>query len=188
MAIRIMVTTGPDKNRPEDFASKEEYERFLAWLKEKETPVIDHRVVTRGVFNRYQYDYAEEAERLLKLIKNCENVEKAYDAVSKYGSHYNNSKTVREKYKFLRYKEEMEPYLREIGVPEEVLPNLCDVIPAGGYKAYCRDRKPDKTLIPFGDIDEWARGVKWLISWNYIITYFPTEVRSMRELEEMKRT
>ena len=110
------------------------------------------------------------------------------DAVSKYGSHYNNSKAVREKYKFLRYKEEMEPYLREIGVPEEVLPNLCDVIPAGGYKAYCRDRKADKTLIPFGDIDEWARGVKWLISWNYIITYFPTEVRSMRELEEMKRT
>lgn len=185
MAIRFIIEEKPvsttNNTIPEDFTSKEEFLRFLNWLREQEEIFIDHRVVIRGFLNRYKHDYADDAMEVLKLVKKSKDVFEAYDAVSKYKASSKCSRIIRKKFSFLRYSEEIGSYLKEIGVDDEYIPELSWVISRGGYKNYLRNHGKKGTLIPFGDIDEWARGLNGLPSWNYIISYFPTEVSKMRE-------
>ena len=185
MAIRFIIEEKPvsatNNTIPEDFTSKEEFLRFLNWLREREEIFIDHKVVIRGFLNRYKYDYADDAMRVLKMVKESKDVLEAYQAVSKYKASFKCNRIIRNKFSFLRYREEIEPYLKEIGVDDEYISKLSWVIPRGGYKHYLRNHVKKGNLIPFGDIDEWARGVVWLPSWNYVISYFPTEVSKMRE-------
>ena len=154
--------------------SKSECIAFIKHLMEKENPVIDHHKYFAGL-SRGMRDIAEDEIRILKMLKECASPEEAYIKMANRDNGNVSSKALKEKFSFIRYREDLAKYLVSLGIPEDKAIEYMEIISVGLYKQQCKQHKPSWSLKEYGDIHLYATATHFLGSWDKLAGLFVSE-------------
>lgn len=163
----------------EVFKTKEEYCGFLNYLMKKRDPVIDH-IKRFGGLSLGMVDQGEYAETIQNRIRNYEDVDTAYVKIAMERYLFRGKREQRKEFKDISYSEDLEEYLLSLGIEGDRAKKLTKHISLGQYSEYCKHHIKSETLQSYGNIHEFACAIGSLGSWDYIASYFPTEVQSFK--------
>ena len=160
--------------------SKSECLAFIKHLMEKENPVVDHRRYFAGL-SLGMRDIAEDELKILNEIKKCASLEDAYIKMAKKDNGNVASKDLKEKFSFICYREDLEKYLVDLGIPEDDAITYMKIIAVGLYKQQCKQHNPSWSLKKYGDIHIFATATHFLGSWDELANLFVSEYQIFSE-------